>query len=268
MAYKVNYRLTLTLPARLTVAFLSFFADASAQVPQGLSYQAVVRDNSGQPVANRTVQYRISILLDSVNTAAVYTEIHRVTTGSQGVVNFVIGGGTQSVGKYSTVQWSKGKAFVKLEMDLSGGSDYSLVGTTQLMSVPYSHFSGESGSARFLLDSYVQVWRDNETVVLEVNRKYFINANNVTLVLPSYPSSPVNFQKDCMEIYVMQHRDNPRSITLDYRSSLPIGILDSKNAFLGFGVNPPKTITGHFQPGMNKIINIGDYWMCAGFTAK
>jgi hypothetical protein len=268
MAYKVNYRLTLTLPARLTVAFLSFFADASAQVPQGLSYQAVVRDNSGQPVSNRSVRYRIGVILDSMNATSVYTETHQVTSNSQGVVNLVIGGGTSSSGNYATIPWNRGKAFVKLEVDLSGGTNYSLVGTSQLLTVPFAHYSAESGISRINLDSYVRISKDFETVNLEVNKRYFVNANNVTLVLPSYPSSPVNLGKDYMEVYVMQHRDNPRTITLDFRNSLPVGVLDINNKYLGIGVNPPNTMTGSFQSGVNRIINIGDFWMCAGFTAK
>jgi hypothetical protein len=60
----------------------------------------------------------------------------------------------------------------------------------------------------------------------------------------------------------MQHDNNLRNITLNRANSLPIGISGINNSL----INPFQTsFTGYFQTGFNKIINIGDYWMCAGF---
>jgi hypothetical protein len=130
------------------------------------------------------------------------------------------------------------------------------------MSVPYTLYSKESENAKYILDEYISIWSDNTTINLFPNKKYFINANNITLILPPYPQYPQNFEKDNIEIYVMQHDNNPRNITLNRANSLPIGISGINNSL----INPFQTsFTGYFQTGFNKIINIGDYWMCAGF---
>jgi uncharacterized protein (TIGR02145 family) len=108
-----------------------------------MSYQAVVRDNSNQVVSNRTVRVRVGVLPDNANAASVYTETHQVVTNAQGVLALEIGGGTVSSGSYADIPWSKGKLFLKTELDPSGGTNYTLTGTTQLLTVPFSNYASE-----------------------------------------------------------------------------------------------------------------------------
>ena len=119
------------------------YKTAFSQTPQQFSYQAVVRDNNNQLVANRTVGIRISILKDSVNGQASYTETHMPKTNTQGIVQLNIGGGTVVLGTFASVPWSSGKLYVKTEMDLQGGTNYSFSGTTQLLSVPYALYTSD-----------------------------------------------------------------------------------------------------------------------------
>ena len=114
-----------------------------AQPPQRMSYQAVVRSTDNQLVLNRSVRMRISLLADSMNASASYVETHQVTTNALGVVHLEIGGGTVLSGSFTAIPWSRGKVFIKTETDPSGGSTYTLVSTTQLMSVPYALYSGD-----------------------------------------------------------------------------------------------------------------------------
>ena len=109
-----------------------------AQPPQRFSYQALIRDNAGQPVQNRDVSMRISILTDSIGGASAYTETHKPRTSAQGIVNLSIGGGTVSSGEFSKIPWSSGRLFVRTETDIQGGTNYALVSTTQFLSVPYA----------------------------------------------------------------------------------------------------------------------------------
>lgn len=94
------------------------YKTAFSQTPQQFSYQAVVRDNNNQLVANRTVGMRLSILKDSLNGQASYTETHTPKTNSLGIAQLNIGGGTVVSGTFASVPWSSGKLFVKTEMDL------------------------------------------------------------------------------------------------------------------------------------------------------
>jgi hypothetical protein len=236
-----------------------------SQVPQGISYQAVAFNTSGNPVVNGNVGVKISILDNSIQGTVVYSETHLKLTNAQGLFNLNIGQGTPSTGPFSSINWETNSKFLKVEVDPAGGTNYTNIGTNQLMSVPYTFYSKESENAKYLLDEYISIWSDNTIVNLVPNKKYFINANNITLILPSFPQNPQNFEKDNIEIYVMQHDNNPRNITINRGNSLFPGILNVNNDFLGFGINPPTSFTGHFQTGYNKIINIGDFWMCAGF---
>jgi hypothetical protein len=49
----------------LTFILFLFAITLMAQVPAGFSYQAVVRNNSGEIVASKTVKFRFSILQNS-----------------------------------------------------------------------------------------------------------------------------------------------------------------------------------------------------------
>lgn len=64
---------------------------AVAQAPQGINYQAVVRDNLGAPLTNTTVGMRIQIRQGSPTGTIVYAESFSPTSSSAGLVNFVIG---------------------------------------------------------------------------------------------------------------------------------------------------------------------------------
>ncbi len=131
---------TLTVVAIIT---LSVFA----QVPQKLSYQAVIRNASGELVANQTVGIKFSILEGSVSGTPVYAETHITTTNTNGLVSVDIGGGTIISGSFAAINWADGTFFLRTETDLSGGANYTISGTSKFLSVPYSLHSGQAESA-------------------------------------------------------------------------------------------------------------------------
>jgi hypothetical protein len=109
-----------------------------AQAPNLMSYQAVVWDGSNNLVVSSAVGMQISILQGSVTGTAVYEETHTATTNANGLVSVEIGAGTVVSGDISTIDWSAGPYFLKTETDPTGGTTYTITGTTQLMSVPYA----------------------------------------------------------------------------------------------------------------------------------
>lgn len=117
-----------------------------AQAPQRFNYQAVVRDNSGNVLANQTVSLRITLRQGSPSGTIVYQETHSGTTTGIGLVNLQIGAGTVVTGTFSSIDWSAGPYFTELELDPAGGSSYSNMGTQQLLSVPYALFAENSGT--------------------------------------------------------------------------------------------------------------------------
>lgn len=109
-----------------------------AQTPEKLSYQAIVRNSSNLLISNTQVGMKISILQGSVSGSAVYEETQTPTTNINGLVSIEIGNGTVVSGNFSTIDWATGPYFIKTETDPSGGTSYSITGTSQLLSVPYA----------------------------------------------------------------------------------------------------------------------------------
>jgi hypothetical protein len=126
------------------ILIVIFSTIATAQSPQKVNYQAVVRDASGNAITNKTISLRISILQGSAFGTFVYVETHSPLTNQFGLVTIAIGDGIVTTGSFSGIDWSAGPYFLKVELDATGGTSYSEMGTTQLLSVPYSLYSQNS----------------------------------------------------------------------------------------------------------------------------
>jgi hypothetical protein len=120
----------------LVAAFLT--TSVFAQSPEKMSYQAVIRDASNKLVTDQSIGIQVSILQGSVTGTAVYVERHFPTTNANGLVTIEIGNGTVVSGDFTTIDWANGTYFIKTETDPSGGTSYSITGTSQLLSVPYA----------------------------------------------------------------------------------------------------------------------------------
>jgi hypothetical protein len=115
----------------------------SAQVPQKMNYQAVVRNSSGQPLAGGTsVSVRFQIHDGSAAGPVVFQENQIAITNQFGLVYLVIGNN----GNMGAIDWSTGAKYLQVEIDQAGGSNYTDMGTSQLLSVPYALFAGNSSS--------------------------------------------------------------------------------------------------------------------------
>ena len=108
------------------------------QTPEKMTFQAVIRDASNTLLSNQNIGMQISILQGSINGNSIYTETHNPVSNNNGLVNLEIGDGTVASGNFSTISWSNGPFFIKTETDPNGGSSYSIIGTSQLMSVPFA----------------------------------------------------------------------------------------------------------------------------------
>jgi uncharacterized protein (TIGR02145 family) len=111
---------------------------AFTQAPNKMSYQAVIRNPSGALMQNSTIGMRIQILQTSEFGAAVYVETHTPTTNVNGLVTIEIGSGSVVLGTFSSINWAAGPYFIKTETDITGGTNYSITGVSQILSVPYA----------------------------------------------------------------------------------------------------------------------------------
>ncbi len=86
------------------------------------------------------------------------------------LITFVIGTGIVESGDFAEIDWSDGPYFLETQADPTGGTDYSISGITQFLSVPYAYFSDASGVAQTLQDGdqpgEMMYWNGEEWLVI------------------------------------------------------------------------------------------------------
>ena len=120
----------------ITALFLTL--NVFAQSPEKMSYQAVVRDANKKLVKNTAIGMQISILQYTASGTALFVETHNPNTNENGLVSVEIGDGTIVIGDFTLIDWTDGPYFIKTETDPTGGTNYTIEGTSQLLSVPYA----------------------------------------------------------------------------------------------------------------------------------
>lgn len=119
-----------------------------AAPPAKINYQAIARNNAGNPLLNQNIQVRFTIRDGSTAGAIVYQETQFLTTNQFGLFTALIGGGTVvSPTPFSAISWSGNDKYLQVELDPSGGSTFIDMGTAQLVSVPYALFAKESSTS-------------------------------------------------------------------------------------------------------------------------
>jgi len=118
---------------------------AQAQVPEKMSYQAVMRNGSGQLLINQSIAVKVSILQGSPAGTLVYSERLTGNTNANGLISMEIGTGTILSGVFSAIDWPTGSYYLKTETDPAGGTNYTIAGTSQLLSVPYAMYAKSAG---------------------------------------------------------------------------------------------------------------------------
>ncbi len=110
-----------------------------AQAPQGIPYQAVMRNVDGTVMASSAVDLTLMIHDGSATGTVVYQESHALTSNAQGLVSCVVGNGVVSQGNFANINWGSGAKFLHVMM---GTTD---LGTQQMLSVPYALYAEKTG---------------------------------------------------------------------------------------------------------------------------
>jgi hypothetical protein len=125
-----------------TLVAVLLTASVFAQAPEKMNYQAVIRNSNGNLVTNTPVGMRISIQKKIFGMPPsyqnVYVETHNVVTNTNGLVTITIGNGAVVMGSIADIDWSDGEYYIKTETDPTGGTNYTITGGSQLLSVPYA----------------------------------------------------------------------------------------------------------------------------------
>jgi hypothetical protein len=220
----------------------------SAQSPEKFNYQAVVRDASGNVLASQSVNFRMSILQGSVDGAAVYVETHTTTSNAHGQVTLSIGSGSPVSGTFTGISWAGSSHFLKTEMDAAGGTSYVLMGTTQLLSVPYALYAKTSGSGISLADTdvdtkiQVEETSDEDIIRFDVAGAEKFKVDATGLVLPQTTGSSTGV------IY-----KGPESFIHNYKPSAN----DGYNTFIGINAGNFAMMSGDYPWKASKNTALG-----------
>jgi len=130
-----------------------------ANVPRGISYQAVARDAQGQAIVSAPVNVRFTLHESTPSGTAEYSETHALTTNEIGLFHTYFGSGVATTSAFDSIVWSNTTKFLQVEIDL--GSGYVDMGTQQLMSVPYAYRANEAAAAGTIRNNALPIFADN-----------------------------------------------------------------------------------------------------------
>ncbi|NOZ36314.1 MAG: hypothetical protein GXO80_13580 [Chlorobi bacterium] len=163
-----------------TLSFLIIAINIFAQAPQSFKYQAVIRSSSGDIIANQNVGIQISILEGSSTGTSSYTETWNLNTNQFGLINLNVGKGTSS-DNFASLDWGNKSYWLKIAVDETGGTNYTEMGASQLLSVPYAIYANQSANG-------TSQWLNNNSTI-------YYNGGNVG-VGTTTPSGKLVIQAD------------------------------------------------------------------------
>jgi hypothetical protein len=170
--------------------FLSLIAfSILAQAPENFKIQFLVHDKYNKTLINQTIGIRISILKDTNTGGAVYIETQSLKTNDFGLITTNIG--ITNPLQFSQIKWSEDIYFTKIETDISGGTNYSISGTSQLLPVPFSEYAKSSDKAKEI-DPFFQEWDKTTGIKIQENQiKDLTHFKNTDEIDPVYKTSSV-----------------------------------------------------------------------------
>ena len=158
---------------KITICLLTMIISvvSYSQVPQKISYQAVIRDASNNLLSLKNVSMRISILKGVLESSPIYIETQTGKTNLNGLVSIQIGTGAILFGNFSKIDWANGPYYIYTETDPDGGFDYRILGSSELLSVPYALFSANSNAS---IDT-----TNIHNSIVDLQKQAIINKNNI-----------------------------------------------------------------------------------------
>lgn len=125
----------------LIVVLRTCFAFGQVSSHEFINYQKVVFDDNDRLIINKLVDVRLTITKDSLAGDTVYFETHQVTTNSNGLLSLHIGNGATPAGDFGEIDWSSAVFFLKLEIDPTGSTNYTIIESKKLLNNPFALFA-------------------------------------------------------------------------------------------------------------------------------
>lgn len=222
-----------------------------AQTPQGINYQGQALD-AGNLVKDKTISIKISIIKYKADGAAEYTELHSIKTNSIGVFSVVIGTGVVTNGNFTGIDWSKTPKFMKSEIDINGGSNFTLSNTSSLVSVPYAHYAQNVKNADKDTTNEIQI-------ISRLNDEIVLSKNGGKVNIKDADADPTNEIQNLSSVLTQSSDAGAHLI-----SNLVAPVQANDAATKGY-VDQLKEIVNALQSKVtslenSKVLSIGDVW--------
>ena len=162
-------------------ALLLLSINSFAQAPEMFKYQAIITNDKGHTVSNKTIGLQLSIFRSDLNGSLVYQETFTPTTTKAGLVNLDIGNGTTTNPVFSEINWGLGPYYIQVSVDILGGTNYVAAGASQLLSVPYALFAKQ---AEFIEGVDLDDENEIQTISIEGNT-LTLSENGGSVELPT-----------------------------------------------------------------------------------
>jgi hypothetical protein len=244
---------------------------AFSQAPQKINFQSILRNTNGEVVANKAVSLKISILSGSINGISVYIETHAKTTDASGLISLQIGNGTVINGAFSTILWGNAAYFIKLEADFNGGINYVLLGTQELMSVPYALYASRTDTSVLnLANRFSSKLNISDTATMLTNYRNGLNnklnTSDTFFMLSNYwtgLNNKVNISDTSTMLKpYLRKVDAIVNVETDpvFNSSIAKGISGIDTAYWNRKLNVADTsnMLTNYRTGLNNKVNISD----------
>jgi hypothetical protein len=120
-----------------SLIFLTLVLQGISQTPNQFNYQAIARNSNGELISTQNIKIEVSIIQGTIDGSAIYAETHTTKTNSYGVFSIKVGTGS-TTDNFTDINWSSSSFFLKVQIDPNGGDSFEMIGTSQLLSVPYA----------------------------------------------------------------------------------------------------------------------------------
>ncbi|WP_459210760.1 hypothetical protein [Aquimarina rhabdastrellae] len=129
------------------VRVLIFLSIVGSYAQEKMNYQFVVRNADGTLANDSTIGVQVSLLDRSPTGTVLYEEVHASMTNASGLTSIIIGEGVIGNGNLTTIDWGNTNVFIKTEIDLLGGNNYTIENVEEFLYVTQSIRSNTATSA-------------------------------------------------------------------------------------------------------------------------